>query len=88
LEFSRTQKAEKQMVAESASGIGERLQFLEIDDDTRAALAEFSPTLRSTLPEILAVFYGHIRKWPKLAVLFQGAPLPWSEPGKPKRHTG
>jgi methyl-accepting chemotaxis protein len=70
------------MAVESASGIDERLQFLEIDGDTRAALAEFSPTLRSALPEILAEFYGHIRKWPKLAALFQGGAAAMERAGK------
>ncbi len=57
-------------VADDAS---ERTRFLEIDSSTRAALAEFRPTLTAVLPGILRDFYGHLRAWPRLAAMFDGS---------------
>jgi methyl-accepting chemotaxis protein len=50
--------------------IGERLSFLEIDDDTRSSLKEFLPLVDKALPGILKEFYDHLRKRPQLANMF------------------
>jgi methyl-accepting chemotaxis protein len=60
-------------MADASDSTRQRLAFLTIDDDTRAALTEFLPNLRAALPDILAKFYAHVRKWPELAAMFQGA---------------
>jgi len=60
-------------MVEGAENIRQRLAFLTIDDEARAALAEFLPSLRTALPDILVKFYDHLRKWPELAGMFQGA---------------
>ena len=50
----------------------ERTRFLEIDDDTRAALAEFRPAIEKIMPELMQGFYGHMKEWPALAAMFDG----------------
>jgi methyl-accepting chemotaxis protein len=52
--------------------IVDRLDFLRVDDGTRATLTEFLPTLQRELPGILVAFYKHIQQWPQLAGMFQG----------------
>lgn len=52
--------------------ISDRLGFLQIDQDTRQALAEISPVVRDSLPGILSDFYDHIRKWPQVSRFFGG----------------
>lgn len=52
--------------------ISDRLSFLGIDDETRAALHDFLPAMRKELPAILGSFYTHIRKWPALVGMFGG----------------
>jgi methyl-accepting chemotaxis protein len=52
--------------------IGQRLRFLQIDEDTRAALAEFRPVLERELPGIIAEFYRHMEKNSDLSRLFDG----------------
>lgn len=49
----------------------ERTQFTEVDAETRQAINEYMPALKQALPEILEEFYVHIKKWPKLAGMFQ-----------------
>ncbi len=61
-------------MAESTDKLQERLAFLLVNDDTRAALADFLPTLRGALPDLLAKFYDHLRQWPEMVGMFQGAP--------------
>jgi methyl-accepting chemotaxis protein len=51
--------------------IADRLKFLVIDDATRASLAEFMPSLRRELPNILAAFYSHIKSEPRLVAMFK-----------------
>lgn len=53
--------------------LAERLDFLRIDAETRSLLTDFLPTLRQALPDILATFYQHVRRYPGLAGMFQGA---------------
>jgi methyl-accepting chemotaxis protein len=60
-------------MADAADAIRERLAFVTIDDDTRAALAAFLPTLKKALPAVLARFYDHLRQWPAMAGMFQGS---------------
>ncbi|HSK41220.1 MAG TPA: globin-coupled sensor protein [Arenibaculum sp.] len=49
-----------------------RLGFLQIDEDTRRALAEFRPTIKRELPGIIADFYRHLDEWPQMTALFDG----------------
>ena len=51
--------------------IDDRLAFLRIDADTRIMLREFEPVLKAALPDILAGFYEHLRRWPDLAGMFR-----------------
>ncbi|MCQ4161363.1 globin-coupled sensor protein [Roseomonas sp. GC11] len=55
----------------SVLDIRERLRFLTIDADSKAAMAEFMPVLQTALPEILRKFYGHVQQWPELAGMFK-----------------
>jgi methyl-accepting chemotaxis protein len=48
----------------------ERVRFLAIDDASRAALAEFRPTLQRELPGVADQFYAHLRHWPQLSGMF------------------
>jgi len=52
------------------NSIHDRLAFLEVDDDTRAALKEFLPIAEKALPGILTQFYEHLSKRPELANMF------------------
>src|SRR5579883_1848362 len=47
-----------------------RLDFLQIDDETRALLRGFLPALERALPAILDGFYRHVARYPELARLF------------------
>lgn len=47
----------------------ERRQFLDIDAETRAALAELEPSVRAALPALLEDFYTIFRRWPATAGL-------------------
>ena len=48
------------------SGVAEilknRVSFVEIDQETLAALDEYRPALKAALPGILAEFYAHVAK--------------------------
>jgi len=57
---------------EAGNDLAERLAFVGIDPDTRAALAAFLPSLERELPGILGKFYDHLRQWPQLAGMFKG----------------
>lgn len=50
----------------------ERLRFMNIDQETRAALAEFKPHVEQQLPAILDGFYAHVKAWPQVAKFFPG----------------
>ncbi len=50
--------------------IRERLSFIGIDDDTRAALAEILPIIKTHVPGILVEFYEMVRQWPEQAKMF------------------
>ena len=50
----------------------ERLRFLEVDNATRAALAEFRPILEQNIQIVLGKFYGHIGRYPDLMAMFGG----------------
>lgn len=52
--------------------IKDRLDFVNIDADTRAALVELGPVLERYLPSVLKNFYEHIKDHPQLAGMFQG----------------
>ena len=52
------------------SNISDRLSFLEIDEDTCAALKEFLPIVDKVLPDILKEFYAHLSKRPQLIGMF------------------
>ncbi|MBL8672067.1 MAG: globin-coupled sensor protein [Alphaproteobacteria bacterium] len=49
----------------------ERLAFLEIDQDTRDALASVRPIIEAALPKIVAGFYAHLRRHPQMMQLFR-----------------
>ncbi len=50
--------------------IQSRLDFIGIDQATRASLRELRPLIASTLPGILDQFYAHVIKYPEIARLF------------------
>lgn len=50
--------------------IQSRLDFIGIDQATRASLRELQPLIASTLPGILDQFYVHVMKYPEIAKLF------------------
>lgn len=54
--------------------IQERLDFLQIDERTRAALQAIQPLVKKHLPDVLRDFYGHIQHYPHLANMFGGQP--------------
>ncbi|HEY0836573.1 MAG TPA: globin-coupled sensor protein [Azospirillum sp.] len=60
------------MTADRPVNLAEQLRFLRIDDDARAALAEFRPVIEAELPGILDRFYTHLRGWPQMMALFGG----------------
>lgn len=53
------------------SVLKQRVSFVEIDQDTFAALDEFRPVIKAALPGILIEFYAHISQWPDLAKMFK-----------------
>lgn len=55
-----------------ANELEERLRFMNIDQATRAALAEFKPHVEAQLPAILDGFYAHLKAWPQVAKFFNG----------------
>lgn len=54
------------------SGLNERISFLGIGKEHRAALLAFRPHLQGAMPEILEGFYNKIRKSPQLISMFSG----------------
>ena len=50
--------------------IQSRLDFIGIDNATRAALRELQPLIAGALPGILDQFYSHLAKYPQVAKLF------------------
>jgi len=56
----------------ATNDIRERLEFLKIDQETRATLREFRPLLERNLPAILGRFYDWVGPHPKLHPLFDG----------------
>lgn len=55
--------------------ISSRLNFLGIDDATRAALKNFIPILEPALPGFLDKFYEHLGQWPNLIAMFGNDPV-------------
>jgi methyl-accepting chemotaxis protein len=53
--------------------IQSRLEFIGIDQATRASLRELQPLIAAALPEILDRFYAHVMKYPQVAKLFPNA---------------
>jgi len=49
----------------------DRIRFFRIDDEAKAALRAFKPTVEKALPELLKGFYDHLRKWPGVASVFK-----------------
>ncbi len=52
--------------------IQKRLEFSQINAETRQALAEMKPVVAKHLPDILKGFYEHIKHYPELANMFGG----------------
>lgn len=50
-----------------------RLEFSQIDEETRAALVEIRPLMMKHLPAVLAEFYTYIRDYPELMAMFNNA---------------
>jgi hypothetical protein len=57
----------------SSEHIEDRLRFLQIDEDGRAALREMRLEIETHLPDILEEFYEHVRRWPQVAQFFGGS---------------
>lgn len=53
--------------------LAKRLDFLIIDQETRATLAAMRTTLQEALPSVLEAFYTHIARYPEAARHFGGA---------------
>lgn len=51
--------------------IRENLDYLGFTAEDQKLLADFYPTISSRLPEIVAVFYEHLRRFPKLMSFFR-----------------
>lgn len=51
--------------------VKDRLAFMEIDQETVAALKAFRPVLEKELPGILDKFYAHLLKWSNLSAMFK-----------------
>ena len=49
--------------------MGGRLRFANIDAATRDTLREVWPTIEAALPPILARFYEHLRREPKMGMM-------------------
>jgi methyl-accepting chemotaxis protein/hemoglobin-like flavoprotein len=54
-----------------ASELNERLRFVGIDDQSRAALAEALPVLEKELPAVIDQFYTNLRNWPEQMAMFK-----------------
>ncbi len=52
------------------ANLNERLHFLGIDTEVRAALREAKPFIDKILPDILSGFYSHVGKFPEVAKMF------------------
>ncbi|AZI37872.1 putative methyl-accepting chemotaxis protein [Caenibius tardaugens NBRC 16725] len=50
--------------------ISDRLEFLEIDEETRAALCDFLPLVDDALPVVLIEFYEHLAHHPEMIAMF------------------
>ena len=48
----------------------ERLNFLNLDDEIKATIREAQPFLDKALPEAVAKFYAHLKRWPDLVKMF------------------
>jgi len=55
--------------------IQSRLDFIGIDQTTRASLRELQPLIAGALPAILDQFYAHVAKHPDVAKLFPSEAL-------------
>ncbi len=53
--------------------IQDRLRYLRIDSDSRAAMASFLPVLKKEIPGLLQLFYGHLSGFPELIAMFGGS---------------
>ena len=54
----------------SIHSLQERLAFLTLDDEVKATIREAQPFLDKALPEAVAKFYSHLRRWPELVQMF------------------
>lgn len=54
-----------------SSELNERLRFVGIDEQTRAALAEALPVLEKELPTVIDQFYANLRSWPDQMAMFK-----------------
>lgn len=52
--------------------IQDRLDFAQIDEDTKARLVELQPLMAKHLPKVLKDFYEHIKDYPELVGMFGG----------------
>jgi methyl-accepting chemotaxis protein len=57
---------------ERGNDMHQRLAFLQLDADAKAALAEVRPLLQAELPGILDAFYVHLKQWPQVYEMFGG----------------
>ena len=59
-----------EMPVHNEQSIQSRLDFIGIDQATRASLRELQPLIAAALPAILDQFYAHVTKYPEIAKLF------------------
>lgn len=67
----QTSRSNSAIATDSAPIIRKRMEFVEVDTQTRQSLEEYLPHLEAALPDILEEFYAHIKKWPEQAAMFQ-----------------
>jgi methyl-accepting chemotaxis protein len=55
-----------------SKNIDDRLEFAQIDADTKDVLKSLQPLIAKILPSVLDEFYDHLKKYPAMAKMFGG----------------
>jgi len=61
-----------QIASSGQANTAERLEFLNVDQATRAALVEFRPVLEQHVQAVLGKFYDHLMRYSDLVKMFGG----------------
>lgn len=57
--------------SQTDASLQKRLDYIQVDERTRTALADFYGDIEQALPGILKQFYAHISQWPNLKSMFR-----------------